>query len=619
MRRSGQLYPGLVCAGGRLLVAVVALVVLLAAGGQLAAADPVGQISEFQGSGGSAISSGPDGNLWFAETGAIGRITPDGQLTEFSTGLTPGSVASDITSGPDGNLWFTDRGTTKAIGRITRDGQITEFSTGLSAGSLPWSITSGPDGNLWFVDRGKPAIGRITPAGDITEFSTGLPSGSNPLGITQGPDGNLWFTDPGTRAIGRITTDGQSITEFSAGLNPGSYPGSIRPGPDGNLWFTDVNNSAIGRITTLGMITEFSAAVPPNGVFSITPGPDGNMWFGYENPPPVTGPPPIGRITPSGQISYINGARGTAQGVDALGADGNVWFVDGGAESAFTGIGRIGTGTRAAVQAPPTLAGDGQVGRPEICQDGQWQRWAGVSPSASVYSFDGYQWLSDGAPIPGATSESYTPTADDAGHQLACRITVTYPLPFLVTAPAVSASMTLPPNPTTMTTPTTAPATTPPASASTRQPITRPALRGLRVRPTRVLLTGRRAGGRCVPVTPANHDDRSCVRLLRLRITYTLTMAANVTFAIERLGPGRIVKGKCMAPARTNHRHRRCVRWSRVSGEILSHAAAGADSFLFAGRIDRHKLRPGTYRLIAIPAVGPLDGIRRTATFRIKL
>jgi hypothetical protein len=39
------------------------------------------------------ITRGPDGNLYFAEIHAIGRITPDGQITEFRQGLSPDSEA----------------------------------------------------------------------------------------------------------------------------------------------------------------------------------------------------------------------------------------------------------------------------------------------------------------------------------------------------------------------------------------------------------------------------------------------------------------------------------------------------------------------------------------------
>ena len=96
----------------------------------------------------------------------------------------------------------TDGGTAPAIGRITPSGQITEFSAGLNSGSLPALMAVGPDGNVWFTDEGcvgvgTCAIGRITPSGQITEFTAGLNSGNSPTAIAAGPDGNLWFGDRG--------------------------------------------------------------------------------------------------------------------------------------------------------------------------------------------------------------------------------------------------------------------------------------------------------------------------------------------------------------------------------------------------------------------------------------
>ncbi len=287
---------------------------------------PSGQITEFStglnpGSTPFDLTAGPGGNLWFTDPGftsfggtttpAIGMVTPSGVITEFSTGLNPGSFPSDLVMAPDGNLWFTDSGTTPAIGMVTPSGQITEFSTGLNPGSAPFDLTAGPGGNLWFTDPGStssgspvtPAIGMVTPSGVITEFSTGLNPGSSPADIIPGPGGNLWFTDTGTTpAIGMITPSGQ-ITEFSAGLAQGSAPSGLMPGPDGNLWFTDTGTtSAIGMITPSGQITEFSAGLAQGSAPSgLMPGSDGNLWFSDQGTTPA-----IGMITPSGQITEFN-------------------------------------------------------------------------------------------------------------------------------------------------------------------------------------------------------------------------------------------------------------------------------------------------------------------------
>src|SRR5262249_23331445 len=56
-------------------------------------------------------------------------------ITEFPV-LTAGSDPFGITAGPDGNLWFTEQIGDK-IGRITPSGTVTEFTTGITASSAP--------------------------------------------------------------------------------------------------------------------------------------------------------------------------------------------------------------------------------------------------------------------------------------------------------------------------------------------------------------------------------------------------------------------------------------------------------------------------------------------------
>jgi streptogramin lyase len=69
------------------------------------------------------LVAAPDGNLWFANSTAgnnntswsIARMTPAGAFSAFSEGLDPESV-DDLTVGSDGNVWFVNG---PAIGRIS--------------------------------------------------------------------------------------------------------------------------------------------------------------------------------------------------------------------------------------------------------------------------------------------------------------------------------------------------------------------------------------------------------------------------------------------------------------------------------------------------------------------
>ena len=219
---------------------------------------PSGTVTEYlNGSFGGKITPGPNGTLWYTEDlccyseQAIGRVviaqtspgTSDG-ITHFQ--LSNGdSYPYDIVEGRDGNMWFTEQ-FGLAIGRITPEGTVTEFPE-------PYSdllgITAGPDGNIWFTARSG-AIGRITPTGTVTMF----PVGGGPSDITAGPDGNLWFTQRYSDQIGQITPSG-TITEYQIPI-ANAQPGEIRTGPDGNIWFATVADG-IGRLS-LGASTTTS-------------------------------------------------------------------------------------------------------------------------------------------------------------------------------------------------------------------------------------------------------------------------------------------------------------------------------------------------------------------------
>jgi virginiamycin B lyase len=222
------------------------------------------------------IVNGPDGNIWFTEvsTNRIARFfVATGAIEEFSV-PTPTSYPYPLAVGPDGNLWFIEcRTGNNKVGRMTLNGQFTEWPVNAGIGGNPEQIVAGPDGAMWFTESDASKLGRITTGGVYSEVV--LPTGSVAAGLTVGQDGALWFTGSASNAIGRVTTAGH-FTSYPV------YPVSgrlqqIAAGPDGTLWFT-VSGSMLDQITTTGQITIYSApeASAPG---AITVGPDGAMWF----------------------------------------------------------------------------------------------------------------------------------------------------------------------------------------------------------------------------------------------------------------------------------------------------------------------------------------------------
>jgi streptogramin lyase len=156
----GEMIKACGCAlrsGGLRVTLLFAAVLVLGVG--VAGATPFGQITEFSsgfcpGAIVNSLTPGPDGNLWFTDSGtkAIGQITTAGVVSEYSSGFPAGSVPSvsggGVTYGSDGNIWFADSGT-KAIG-VFDPGihAVSEFKTGLNPGSSPYSVVAGSDGNV---------------------------------------------------------------------------------------------------------------------------------------------------------------------------------------------------------------------------------------------------------------------------------------------------------------------------------------------------------------------------------------------------------------------------------------------------------------------------------------
>jgi len=267
------------------------------------------------------IASGPDGAMWFTEsgTGKIGRVSLRGKFKEY-TPTSPIAAPGVMVAGPDRALWFTAY-QQNVIGRVTTAGVITQMPIP-TANSFPWGITVGPDRNLWFVEVTGNNIGRVTTAGVIKEFH--IPTlHASPRYIVRGPNDALWFSECQGNRIASITTSG-GVTEYSLLPVANSFAYGIAPGPSETVWFTELETNAIAVANAAGT-TVAAFPLPETGSAPITVivGPDGEAWFTE-----YTGNR-IGRITPSGAVTeYPIPTSGAAADLLTVGPDGAIWFAE---------------------------------------------------------------------------------------------------------------------------------------------------------------------------------------------------------------------------------------------------------------------------------------------------
>jgi hypothetical protein len=129
---------------------------------------------------------------------------------------------------------------------------------------------------------------------------------------------------------------------------------------------------------------------------------------------------------------------------------------------------------------------------------------------------------------------------------------------------------------------------------------------------------------------PAAKDGSSIARK-RARatgttVTYNDTRAATANLRVLRVRRGIKSKGKCVAlpihkvKAKGKHKpaFKHCTRY--VAAGTFTHAdVAGPNTFHFTGRLGGKRLRPGRYRLVAVPVLGTLTGSSDSAGFRVSL
>jgi len=216
----------------------------------------------------AGITIGSDNNLYFtAQTGYIGEITPRGVVTETPVSTTiqtiPGSSGPQplaITSGPDGNIWFTDPWT-DSVGVLRIPTGALPTATSVSA-----STTS--------ATLGQP----VTFTATVSDLS---PGGLTPAGgdVTFSDESGVLDTEPLANGTATFTTTsltaGMHAVSASFGGAPGFDPSSTTASvsvtiSQGAPVITWASPADLGYGTALGTAQLHATASVP-GTFTYMP------------------------------------------------------------------------------------------------------------------------------------------------------------------------------------------------------------------------------------------------------------------------------------------------------------------------------------------------------------
>jgi streptogramin lyase len=281
------------------------------------------------------IAPGPNGALFFTGSGAtIGEITAAGSVTEIDAGISGSSALTALGSGPDGALWFanTDFQQASELGRLAPPMQIAvsgvpdgflnvpyaaTLSARYAAGQVTWSVSGALPAGLNVVPATGNIVGTPVVQGTFT-FSVSATDSSSPQQTA-----SMTFT----MNIGMPPF--MSLTTYQ--LPPDTMRGllqSIAVGADGNVWMTEqpegTADEHIERLTPAGDLTDFDTDVVSNaGAGEIVTGESGTVWFS------IPGVSTVGEISESGAVS-THTLLGKTRYAMAASSDGSTWVSEAG-------------------------------------------------------------------------------------------------------------------------------------------------------------------------------------------------------------------------------------------------------------------------------------------------
>jgi DNA-binding beta-propeller fold protein YncE len=488
-------------------------------------------------------------------------------FTGSATVKSPQGVAFDPATG---RIYWANAGGTKISFASLNGSGGGDLATGSATVNAPVGVAIDPAaGRIYWANSGGATISFANLDGSGGgDLFTGLATVNGPEGVAvDSAAGRIYWANGISNKISFANLNGSGGADLATGSAMVKVPAGVAVDPaaeriywanqSGNkISFANVNGGGGGDLAT-GTAT----VKAPTGV-AIDPAAGRVYWASFS----------------SNKISFanVNGSGGGDLATGSVTLSGSVFpvllQVPGGA-----GV--------------PVVSGATGVGSSLSCSQGAW------APDL-LSSFDyrapqsfAYGWSENGTPIAGATSSSTT--AGSPG-SYTCQVTAANR-----TGSAAQSSTAF-----TVSSPS-QPAPAPPLAPPALPPASLASLSGLSVSPN-----GLRAASSGASITAKRPKTGATV-------SYTDSQPSATTFTVLKPIKGFTQKSRCVAKRPAGKKNaKRCTLY-RPAGSFSHSDKAGRNTFHFTGRVSGRKLKPGVYRLQAVPRFAGRNGAIRSTGFRV--
>jgi len=211
------------------------------------------------------LALAPDGSLWFttlSPQAAIGRLSPDLNVTTFSVNVASGEVPLQLQFVNTTYAYFVALNPLESYGHLysfdpaVQGSSIDPVQLGGKFQLLDPSSVSASGSSVWVTQHGASDVARYDVAsGNWTVFPTSTDNYTTTTlpYFVHASGQEVWFNEHYANRIAALNSSAMALTEYSE-ANPPIENGSliqndltIAPG-DGGLWFTSVTGNYIGFV-----------------------------------------------------------------------------------------------------------------------------------------------------------------------------------------------------------------------------------------------------------------------------------------------------------------------------------------------------------------------------------